>query len=106
MAKSRTRKKFAKQIVPPELKEISDVATGYIKFWTTRELWRMQQEQQTPICLPIKNGYKIGIYTLKTHKNHAYEVLDINQDSIHIFNSKISAILYTIYIIKNKLIKA
>jgi uncharacterized protein (UPF0179 family) len=106
MAKSRTRKKSVKENIPPEVKEISDAATGYIKFWTTRELWRMQQAQQTPICLPLKNGYKIGIYTLKTNKNHTCEVFDINHESIHTFNNKVSAILYTIYTIKNKLTKA
>jgi hypothetical protein len=106
MAKSRTRKKSAKNNLSPEVTEIADAATGYIKFWTTRELWRMQQQQQTPICLPTKNGYKIGIYTLKINKNQECEVFDINQESVHTFNSKVSAILYTIYTIKNKLVKA
>lgn len=104
--KSSTRKKSVKESLPPEVKQISDAATGYIKFWTNRELWKMQQEQKTPICLPTKGGYKIGIYSLKTNKNNTCEVLDINQESIHVFNSRASAVLYTIYTIKNRLPRA
>ena len=93
MAKSHTRKKYAKKVNPVVAHEINK-ATDYIKQWTTRELGKIQQET-SPVCVPTKNGYKIGLYSLTLNPNKTCDLYDINDKFIHRFETKVSAILYT-----------
>jgi len=102
MAKSRTRKKSAKPQVPPIVREITNAATAYIKYWTNHELGKLQNAH-TPICIPIKNGYKIGTYTLTVRNNKSCDLIDANNEFVHTFDNKINAILYTVFSIKNRL---
>ena len=104
MAKSHTRKKYDKRVQPAVTQEINQV-TDYIKRWTNRELGKLQQEEG-PVCVPIKDGYKIGLYQLTVHPNKTCDLYDINHKFIHRFEGKISAILYTIYTIKQKFYNA
>jgi len=101
MVKSYTKRKFASP-AKSEIRAVSNAATDYIKQWTTRELGKLQSEQTSPLCLPLKNGYKIGLYTLRVYPNKTCELFDYNNDLVHIFENKISAILYAIYTIKRK----
>lgn len=105
MVKSYTRKKFNKKPKPKlskEITQIADATTDYIKHWTRIELGKLQQDRDTSICIPTKNGYKIGLYDLRVYPNKTCEVFDRNNELIHVFENKISAILYTIYSIKQK----
>jgi hypothetical protein len=98
MVKSHTQKKFAKS----EIRAVSNAASDYIKQWTTRELGKIQTKEISPVCIPIKNGYKIGLYQLTLNSNRTCDLWDHNKEFIHRFENKISAILYTIYSIKKK----
>ena len=101
MAKSSTRKKFVKkpkQTIPKEVV----AATDYIKQWTRNELGKLQQNRDTSVCIPVKNGYKIGLYNLRVSSNKTCEVFDYNNESVHVFKDKVSAVLYTIYTIKKR----
>jgi len=105
MAKSHTRKKFVKKPntpSPKEITQVTDLATDYIKHWTRNELGKLQQNRDTSICIPVKNGYKIGLYNLKIHPNKTCDVIDANGELVHTFDNKINAVLYTIYTIKRK----
>jgi hypothetical protein len=110
MVKSHTRKKFVKPRTeveaPNKLKQVTSATTDYIKKWTQRELARMQQEESIPICLPTDDGYRIGQYRLKLHKNKTCDVLDHNLEFVHRFEDKISAILYVIYTLKKRYYQA
>ena len=101
MAKSPTRKKFNNKnpVVP---RAVSNAATDYIKQWTTRELGKIQTDKVETICIPVKDGYRIGLYHLHLNPNKTCDVLDPNREFVHRFDNKISAILYTIYTIKRK----
>ena len=101
MVKSYTRKKYAKP-ANHEIRAVSNAATDYIKQWTTRELGKIQLGASSPICVPVKNGYKIGLYQLTVHPNKTCDVHNHNGDFVHRFEGKISAILYAIYTIKRK----
>jgi hypothetical protein len=101
MVKSHTRKKYAKP-ANEEIRAVSNAATDYIKQWTARELGKIQQAQTSPLCIPVSNGYKIGQYRLTTHPNKTCEVYDHNHELVHIFENKISAMLYTVYTIKRR----
>lgn len=101
MVKSHTRKKYAKP-ANKEIRAVSNAATDYIKQWTTRELGKIQTERTSPICVPVKNGYKIGLYQLTINPNKTCDVLNHNGEFVHRFESKISAILYTIYTLKKQ----
>lgn len=101
MVKSHTRKKFDKKVNPAVAKEIGQV-TDYIKRWTNRELGKIQEQSDTPICVPTNTGYRVGLYRLHVHPNKTTDVYDHNGDFVHRFEGKISAILYTIYTIKKK----
>ena len=107
MVKSHTRKKFVKNKAsskpsPAEVTQVTDFAADYIKQWTRRELGKLQENQDTSICIPVKNGYKIGLFNLRVYPNKTCEVFDRNDELVHVFENKISAILYTIYTIKRK----
>ena len=106
MAKSRTQKKYAKHtptVFPLVVeKEISD-ASEKIKRWTKSELARIQRDKNETTCIPVKNGYKIGLYRLHVYPNKTCDVNDYHGELIHRFDNKISAILYTIYRIKSHL---
>jgi hypothetical protein len=107
MAKSHTRKKSNKQAsIDPMVQQVTALATSYIKQWTNRELVSIQLSKGAPVCLPTRSGYKIGLYKLTVHKDKSCSVHDHNQEFIHTFDSKISAILYTIYTIKRHYWKA
>lgn len=105
MVKLHTRKKFVKKnnpATPKELQNVTNVATDYIKQWTRNELGKLQQSKDTSICIPVKNGYKIGLYNLRVYPNKICEVRDHNDELVHNFDNKIHAVLYTIYYIKKK----
>jgi hypothetical protein len=106
MAKSRTRKKFVKKALPPknlsnEIKQVSVQLTNYVKRWTRQELGKLQNEKN-PVCIPVNDGYRIGLYHLQVYPNKICEVYDPNGELVQTFENKISAILYTIYTIKRK----
>jgi len=106
MVKSYTQKKYAnknKQPVPHEIRQLSNAATDYIKHWTNQELVKLHREEKSPLCIPLKNGYRVGLYNLTVYPNKTCEVYTPTGDLVHRFENKISAILYTIYTIKNKL---
>lgn len=105
MVKSRTRKKLDKRKQSNTLPEIS-AATDYIKRWTNRELVKIEQEENTPICIPTNDGYRIGHYRIKVYPNKTCDLLDNNQVFVHRFEGKVSAILYAIYSIKKRYYKS
>lgn len=102
MVKSHTRKKFDKKQLPRAVAQELNQVTDYIKHWTNRELGAIQRTQTAPICIPVSNGYRVGQYHLIVHKNKTCEVLNHNREFVHTFETKISAILYTIYTIKRQ----
>lgn len=102
MGKSRTKRKFAKTPKPAVLRDVTSATTDYIKKWTDRELNKIQIEAVAPLCIPVKNGYRIGLYHLQIHPNKTCDVLNPNREFMHCFDSKISAILYTIYVSKHQ----
>lgn len=99
MAKLHTSKK-SNNIHPDVARELHQV-TDYIKQWTDKELADLHTNR-TPICIPVKGGYKIGLYNLRTFPNKMCEVWNHNNELVHAFKDKVSAVLYTIYTIKNK----
>lgn len=101
MARSRTRKKF---VSPPksQIRNLTNAATDYIKQWTERELGKLHVSEKSPVCIPVKNGYRIGLYHLHINQNKTCDVLDHNREFVHRFENKISAILYSIYTIKKQ----
>lgn len=101
MAKSHTRKKFDNRVPKNVAQELNQV-TDYIKRWTNRELGKLQEQSPTPICVPTNTGYRIGLFRLHVHPNKTTDVYNHNGDFVHRFESKISAILYTIYTIKQR----
>lgn len=103
MAKSRTRKKYAKKVkLLPEETAIVNMAADYIKTWTEKQLARLHQNRDTSICIPTKTGYRIGLYKLNVYPNQVCELVDSGDNIVHVFHNKIHAILYTVYTIKHK----
>ena len=102
MAKSPTRKKYAKKPTDEFSREVSKVATDYIKQWTNRQLGKIQRDEKYPVCVPTKDGYRIGLYRLTVFPNKTCDVYDQNHEFIHRFETKVSAILFTIYTIKRR----
>ena len=96
MAKSSTKK----DKLPEEISRHLNLFTDYIKYWTDRELKRLSEVETIPLCIPTKDGYRIGNYKLRVLDNKTCEVYSLNRDLIHIFDSKLSAILHTVYTIK------
>lgn len=101
MAKSRTPKKSAK-IVDPDALLLINGFTSYVKHWTNAELGKLHANGDASICIPTNNGYKIGLYKLVVYPNKTCAVFDAGGAIIHTFESKISAVIYTIYTIKRR----
>lgn len=99
MAKSSTRKNPE---LPQEITSKLDVFTDYIKQWTAKEIQRLNSNYNIPLCIPIKNGYRIGVYKLKVLPNKTCELYNNNRELVHVFDNKLSAVLYTIYTIKHQ----
>jgi hypothetical protein len=99
MAKSRTRKTSAKNL-PPEIAGQLNSVTDYIKHWTDRELKNIKNSNNVPVCIPTKDGYRLGTYRIRVFPNKTSELFDQNRRLIHAFSNKISAVLYTIYTLK------
>ena len=100
MAKLPTRKKSVNKIQSNVPRDITTAASDYITKWTKNELNKLQRVEGTPLCIPIKNGYKIGLYKLIVQPNRLCDVYDHNAEYVHTFESKISAVLYTILTLK------
>lgn len=98
MARSHTLKKS--DSIHAELAQEVKQATEYIKQWTAKELGELQR-RRIAVCVSAKNGYKIGLYTLRVFPNKHTEVWNHNNDLVHVFQEKVSAVLYTIYTIKH-----
>lgn len=105
MAKSRTRKKSKNRTPPAVTKQITNIATDYITQWTRRELGKIQTQAST-ICVPTKNGYLVGLYRIQINPNKTCDVLDHNQEFVHRFENKVSAVLYAIHTIKKQYYQA
>jgi len=101
MAKSRTKRKSAKDNMPPEVSKLVDGAADYIQHWTRTELTRIQSSR-LPICIPIKSGYLIGTYTLKVSPTKKCDVYNSSNELVHTFEDRRSAVLYAIYTLKRK----
>lgn len=89
--------------MPADARAELNAVTDYIKHWTQRELAKLQHLERKPICIPISNGYKIGLYELSLNSNKTCNVLNSNKELVHTFDNKINAVLYTMYTIKNQL---
>jgi hypothetical protein len=98
MARSHIPKKS--DSIHQQLAQEVKLATDYIKQWTTKELGDLQR-RRIAVCVPTKTGYRIGLYTLRVFPNKHTEVWNHNNDLIHVFQDKVSAVLYTIYTIKH-----
>lgn len=98
MVKSPTLKKSNK--LPNQIAKEADLVTDYLRYWTTRELNTLNSAR-TPICRQTKNGYKIGLYRLDVAQNGSCTLFNSFDEVVHTFETKISAVLYTIYTIKN-----
>lgn len=102
MAKSSTRKKSNKDQLPPEVVLIADLFTDYVKYWTNNELGKLHTARDASVCIPVADGYRIGLFRLRVHQNKTCTVYDRNNEIVHTFESKISGVLYTIYTIKHR----
>jgi hypothetical protein len=102
MGKSRTKRKSAKKSSPAIPRNITYATTDYIKQWTERELGKIQTQATAPVCVPVKNGYLVGLYHLQVNPNKTCDVMDPNQEFVHRFENRVSAILYTIYLSKRQ----
>lgn len=82
-----------KQVIDHAVK----ITTDYLKNWTTKEIKRLALQENVPVFLPIGNhGYFIGRFRLNLLEANCYEVLDHNNELIHQFCRKQSAIFYCI----------
>lgn len=101
MAKSPIRKKSDKKLDPIVNQAIKDT-TNYIKQWTLSELGKIQKEQHNPVCVQTDTGYRVGLYKLELNPDQTCALYNVNSELMHVFESKLSAIIYTIYTIKHR----
>jgi hypothetical protein len=102
MAKSSTRKKSNKTQLPPQVVQIADMFTDYVKYWTNNELEKLHSARDTSVCIPTADGYRIGLFRLRINKNKTCTVYDRNYEYVHTFETKVSGVLFAIYTIKQR----
>lgn len=87
-----------------QIEQAARATTEYLKEWTDRELQHLVLEQKIPVCLPIGDrGFLIGRYQMRPIGNHTWRVLDNNQEFVHDFSRKLSAVFYCLTTQLNKL---
>ena len=106
MARSHTRKKLSNKPRPiihsAVPRDVTKAAADHIAHWTHCELDKLQRIKSSPICIETKQGYKIGMYSLRVFRNKTCDVYDHTKEYIHTFENKVSAVLYTILTIKRR----
>jgi hypothetical protein len=87
-----------------QVEQAARATTEYLKAWTDRELQHLTQEKKIPVCLPIgDHGFLIGRYRMQSIGKHTWRVLDNNQEFVHDFSRKLSAVFYCLTSQLNKL---
>jgi hypothetical protein len=87
-----------------QVEQAARATTEYLKEWTDRELQHLVLEQKIPVCLPIGDrGFLIGRYQMQPVGKHTWRVLDNNQEFVHDFSRKLSAVFYCLTTQLNKL---
>jgi hypothetical protein len=102
MAKQRTKRKSNKQPMPAEVSAVINLATDYIANWTKTELYKIEADSNTPICVSIPGGFKIGQYFIQVESTKRCIVLNSFKEHIHTFQDKRSAVLYTLHLVKRQ----
>jgi hypothetical protein len=87
-----------------QVEQAARATTEYLKAWTDRELQHLVQDEKIPVCLPIGDrGFLIGRYQMHSMGKHTWRVLDNNQEFVHDFSRKLSAVFYCLTTQLNKL---
>ena len=87
-----------------QIEQAADLTTRYLKEWTDRELQNLVINEKLPVCLPLGNrGFLIGRYRMYPVGKHTWRVLDNNQEFVHDFSRKLSAVFYCLTTQLNKL---
>ena len=87
-----------------QVEQAARATTEYLKAWTDRELQDLVLNQKIPVCLPIgDHGFLIGRYRMSPIGKHTWRVLDNNQEFVHDFSRKLSAVFYCLTTQLNKL---
>ncbi len=116
MARSHTRKKYTRTKKSPacslekqeqekfsrEIEQGIRTTNARLKSLAQREL-EQQQASRTPVCIPVADGYRIGLYYVKQIDTNGFKVLDRNSELVYEFSDKITAVLYVIYTVQGKI---
>lgn len=108
-AESRTKKKrnqvYKKLgLTHGQVEQAADLTTQYLKLWTEKELKRLTIDQKLPVCLPNGNhGFLIGKYHMRSIRSNCWRVLDHNEEFVHDFARKLSAVFYCFATQANKI---
>jgi hypothetical protein len=97
-------KRNKKTLADQRIDFAADVTTQYLKYWTDKELKRLTIDENLPVCLPLGNrGFLIGSYKVLSVGQHCWRVLDRNDELVHDFGRKLSAVFYCLTTQANKL---
>lgn len=87
-----------------QIEQAADLTTRYLKEWTDRELQNLVINEKLPVCLPIGNrGFLIGRYKMLQINKDCWRVIDNNDEHLHDFGRKLSAVFYCLTTQLNKL---
>lgn len=77
-----------------------DIGTNYLKTWTQKELIKYRNQ---PVVIPFgDHGFLIGPYKVQGIQQNCWNVSQHDGKYIHDFSSKISAIIYCLYIVLHR----
>jgi hypothetical protein len=87
-----------------QIEQAARATTEYLKAWTDRELQHLVLEENIPVCLPLGDrGFLISGYQVEQVGKYTWRVLDRNQEFVHDFSRKLSAVFYCLTTQLNKL---
>jgi len=102
-AKSSTKNKSNKNLADRRIDLAADIATQYVKYWTQNELKRLALDENLPVCLALGDrGFLIGHYKVMSIGQHCWRVLDHNDERVHDFGRRLSAVFYCLTTQANK----
>lgn len=73
---------------------IISAAAQYVSAWTQQEFSRIAKNKHVPVIWPLPSGgYRIGLWSVVPNRGY-WQLLNCNQDLVHEFDNKQSAIFY------------
>ena len=94
--KSKKTQQIVRQVEAKTVETAAELVAGYVKSWAKTEINRIVGLNHVPVIIPLKNGYKVNSQTVLKQSNDTWRLNNVNNELIHVFFDRRSAVIYSI----------